>query len=455
VTEPRAFVTRDTPSPVTRDGPSPGGRPVVRVNRDRLWANLMQLKEIGAYDDAPTGLRGVRRLALTDEDGEGRRLVVSWMREAGLRVRVDRIGNVYAQRAGDDPSLPCVLMGSHIDTVASGGAFDGTLGVLGGIEVMRTLDEAGIRTRRPVEVGFFTEEEGVRFGTDMLGSAVTAGRLTLDHAYGLTDAGGATVKGELARIGFDGDAPEIRPVPHAYIECHIEQGPVLAAAGVDIGIVTGVQAISWQRLTIKGAAAHAGTTPIGARRDAGLAAAEVVVEIRRMCDSGRFGQLRGTVGNFALRPAQTNVIPSEAVLTVDLRNPGDDLMTAAEEHLAGFADGLRQRYGITAVWERMAKTAVVPFHDGIQDIIAASADTLGLPYVKAMSGAGHDAQEIAATCPTAMIFVAGEHGGISHTPREYSRPDACANGIDVLANAILALAEPLPAKDQRPGQTGS
>jgi N-carbamoyl-L-amino-acid hydrolase len=335
-------------------------------------------------------------------------------------------------------------MGSHIDTVATGGAFDGTLGVLGGIEVMRTLDEAGIRTRRPIEVGFFTEEEGVRFGTDMLGSAVTAGRLTLDYAHRLTDAGGATVREELVRTGFDGEAAEVRPVPHAYLECHIEQGPILADAGVDVGIVTGVQAISWQRLTLNGTAAHAGTTPIEARHDAGLAAAEVVVEIRRMCDSGRFGQLRGTVGNFTVQPSQTNVIPCQAVLTVDLRNPDDDLMAAAEQHLAGFADELKGRHGVTASWERMARTAVVPFDPGIQDVIAASADRLGLPCTRAMSGAGHDAQEIAATCPTAMVFVAGEHGGISHTPREYSRPEACGNGIDVLANAVLTLAEPVP-----------
>ncbi len=413
---------------------------VIRVNRDRLWRNLMQLKEIGGYDDAATGLRGVRRLALTDEDAEARRLVVSWMTEAGLTVRVDRIGNVYGERPGEDPTLACVLMGSHIDTVATGGAFDGALGVLGGIEVARSMNEAGIRTRRPVEVGFFTEEEGVRFGTDMLGSAVAAGRLTLGHAHGLTDAGGATVRDELARIGFDGPAPEARPAPHAYIECHIEQGPILASAGVDIGIVTGVQAISWQRLTLAGEAAHAGTTPITARHDAGLAAAEVVVEVRRMCDCGDFGQLRGTVGSLALAPGQTNVIPAAAVLTVDLRNPDDGLMTAAEKHLAEFAAGLAERHGVAATWQRMAKTAAVTFDEGVQAVIAETADALGLGYVRAMSGAGHDAQEIAAIGPAAMIFVAGENGGISHTPREYSNPTACGNGTDVLANAVLRLA---------------
>jgi beta-ureidopropionase / N-carbamoyl-L-amino-acid hydrolase len=212
----------------------------VRINRERLWASLMELKEIGAYDDHATGLRGVRRLALTDADAEARRRCVDWMLEAGLDVRVDRIGNVYATRPGLDRTLPCVLMGSHIDTVATGGAFDGTLGVLGGIEVMRILNDVGIHTLRDIEVGFFTEEEGVRFGTDMLGSAVTAGRITLDHAHKLSDQDGRTVREELIRIGFDGEAHERRPIPYAYIECHIEQGPILADAGVDIGIVEGV-----------------------------------------------------------------------------------------------------------------------------------------------------------------------------------------------------------------------
>jgi N-carbamoyl-L-amino-acid hydrolase len=413
----------------------------VRIDRERLWGTLMELKEIGAYDDEATGLRGVRRLALTNADAEARRRCVEWMTEAGLEVRLDRIGNVYATRPGRDRSLPCVLMGSHIDTVATGGAFDGTLGVLGGIEVMRTLNDAGIETLRDIEVGFFTEEEGVRFGTDMLGSAVTAGRIPLDHAHKLTDSDGKTVEGELVRIGFDGDAHELRPIPYAYLECHIEQGPILADAGVDVGIVEGVQSISWQRLTVAGEAAHAGTTPIGSRHDAGLVAAAVVVELRRMCDSGDFGQLRATVGNFDIGEGQTNVIPHQATITVDLRNPDDELMTAAEQHLGEYVETLARAQGVQTTWERMAKTAVVPFDAGIQNVLASTADNLHLPYVRAMSGAGHDAQEIAATCPTAMIFVAGESGGISHTPREYSTPDACGNGTDVLANAVLRLAD--------------
>lgn len=413
----------------------------LRVDRDRLWSNLMDLKQIGGYDDVTTGLRGVRRLALTDEDAQARRKVVAWMREAGLEVRVDRIGNVYGTRAGTHPDLPCVLMGSHIDTVATAGAFDGTLGVLGAIEVVRTFDEHGVTTRRPVEVGFFTEEEGVRFGTDMLGSAVTAGRLTLDHAYDLTDDRGARLEDELVRIGFDGPEPERRPRPHAYVECHIEQGPILAAAGVEVGIVTGVQSISWQRLELVGEAAHAGTTPIEARADAGLAAACIVVELRRMCDSGEFDALRATVGSLTLGPGQTNVIPATATLTVDLRNPDDDAMARAEAHLDRYVAGLPTGHGVRGRLTRMARTAVVPFDAGVRQVIAEAADALGLPYVSTMSGAGHDAQEIAALCPTAMIFVAGENGGISHTPREYSTPAACGNGTDVLANAVRRLAD--------------
>jgi beta-ureidopropionase / N-carbamoyl-L-amino-acid hydrolase len=414
---------------------------IVRVDRDRLWDALMQLKEFGGYDDCLTGVRGVRRLALTDEDADARRQVVEWMREAGLQVRVDRIGNVYGRREGVDPELPCVLMGSHIDTVATGGAFDGTLGVLGGIEAVRIFNEHGITTLRSIEVAFFTEEEGVRFGTDMLGSAVTAGRLTLEYAHGLTDQSGATVREELVRIGFDGDAHERRPRPHAYLECHIEQGPILASAGVDVGIVTGVQSISWQRLVLRGEAAHAGTTPIADRADAGLAAAVVITEVRRMCDCGDFGRLRGTIGTLALGPGQTNVVPAEANLTVDLRNPDDDAMTAAEAHLVDFVESLPDQYGVSGRLERMAKTAVVPFDQAVQELIASTADELGVGYVSTMSGAGHDAQEMAAICPTAMVFVAGEAGGISHSPREYSNPTACGNGVDVMANAVLRLAD--------------
>ncbi|MEU1163648.1 M20 family metallo-hydrolase [Streptomyces sp. NPDC005921] len=413
----------------------------ITVNGDRLWRSLMDLAEIGAYDDERTGLRGVNRLALTDADATGRRQVIAWMEDAGLSVRVDRMGNVYGRREGTDPSARPVLTGSHIDSVATAGAFDGCLGVLGGIEVVRTLDERGIRTRRPIEVGVFTEEEGVRFGTDMLGSAVAAGRLSLAYAHGLTDRDGRTLGDELARTGFDGHADVRLTPPYAYVECHIEQGPVLAENDVEIGVVTGVQGISWQEITIHGRAAHAGTTPTRLRADAGLAAAQIIVHLRELVDSGEYGDLRATVGHLIVHPDLTNIVPARAEMTVDLRNPDDAQMARAEEALATFLERLENSGpGLSLTVRRMARTAYVPFDEGVQKVIAQAADDHGLEHISLLSGAGHDAQEIAALCPTAMIFVRGEYDGISHNPREYSTPEACAHGVDVLATALLRLA---------------
>ncbi|MFJ9707240.1 M20 family metallo-hydrolase [Streptomyces sp. NPDC101234] len=413
----------------------------ITVNGDRLWRSLTDLAEIGAYDDERTGLRGVNRLALTDADATGRRQVIAWMEDAGLSVRVDRMGNVYGRREGIDPTAAPVLTGSHIDSVATAGAFDGCLGVLGGIEVVRTLDERGIRTRRPIEVGVFTEEEGVRFGTDMLGSAVAAGRLSLAYAHGLTDRDGRTLGDELARTGFDGHAAVRLTPPYAYVECHIEQGPVLAENDVEIGVVTGVQGISWQEITIHGRAAHAGTTPTRLRADAGLAAAQIIVHLRELVDSGEYGDLRATVGHLIVHPDLTNIVPARAEMTVDLRNPDDAQMARAEEALATFLERLENSGpGLSLTVRRMARTAYVPFDEGVQKVIAQAADDHGLEHISLLSGAGHDAQEIAALCPTAMIFVRGEYDGISHNPREYSTPEACAHGVDVLATALLRLA---------------
>ncbi|MEU1517104.1 M20 family metallo-hydrolase [Streptomyces sp. NPDC005811] len=415
--------------------------PTLTVDGPRLWRSLMDLAAIGAYDDERTGLRGVNRLALTDADAAGRRRVVAWMEEAGLTVRVDRMGNIYGRREGTDPTAAAVLTGSHIDSVATAGAFDGCLGVLGGIEAVRTLNERGIRTRRPIEVAVFTEEEGVRFGTDMLGSAVAAGRLTLEYAHALTDRDGRTLGGELARTGFDGTEDVRLAPPHAYVECHIEQGPVLAGSGVEIGVVTGVQGISWQEITVHGRAAHAGTTPTRLRADAGLAAAHIIVRLRELVDSGEYGDLRATVGHLIVHPDLTNIVPARAELTVDLRNPDDAQMARAEEALAAFLRELEESGpGLSVTTRRMAKTAHVPFDEGVQKVIAQAADDHGLEHISLLSGAGHDAQEIAALCPTAMIFVRGEYDGISHNPREYSTPEACAHGVDVLATTLLRLA---------------
>lgn len=418
---------------------------MLSIDAERLRATIDALGRIGAYVDEGTGLTGVNRLALTDADGEGRRQVVAWMRELGLEVTVDRIGNAWARRDGRANTLPPVVIGSHIDSVPTAGRFDGCLGVLGGLEIVRTLDAAGIRTRRPLVVVFFTDEEGSRFGTDMLGSAVAAGRIALEHAYALRDRAGLSVRGELERIGFLGEAPVEairRTPPHAYLECHIEQGPVLRARDRDIGVVSGVQAISWQELTITGKSAHAGTTPMPLRADAGVAAARINLRLREMIASGGYGeQMRATMGAIVPHPGLVNIVPGRVVATVDLRNPSAEDMRRAEGDLVAFYARVEREERVRIEWRQTARTEPVSFDPKIQDRITGAADALGLAHERIISGAGHDAQEVAHLCPSAMVFVPGEHDGISHNPREYSTPEQCANGVNVLLQVALALAE--------------
>ena len=322
--------------------------PALEINGDRLWQTLMELGQVGAYKDERTGLMGVNRLALTDADGEGRRLVKSWFEQAGLKVRVDQVGNVIGRRPGKDESLAPVMSGSHIDSVPTGGAFDGALGVLGALEVVRTLNDRQVETRRPIEIAFFTDEEGARFGTDMLGSAVAVGRLTLERCLALTDKAGLTVGAELERLGFKGSHPVRLPPPHAYVECHIEQGPILRAAEMDLGVVTGVQGISWLELTITGKSAHAGTTPMTMRKDPGLAASMINVRMAAMARSGNFGaEMRATIGRIDPSPDLVNIVPSRVVCTVDLRNPDDAQMANAERELKAYFKTVEAELGVT------------------------------------------------------------------------------------------------------------
>lgn len=415
----------------------------VRIDAARLWRSLTELGEVGAYDDAETGLRGVRRLALTDADVAGRELVTGWMRDAGLTVTTDRIGNIYARRAGSDNTLAPVLVGSHIDSVATAGRFDGCLGVLGGLEVIRTLNDHDLTTTRPIEVAVFTEEEGVRFGTDMLGSAVAAGRIELDDARGRTDPDGVTVGAELDRHGLPGPVDVPIAAPHAYLECHIEQGPILAAGDTRIGVVTGVQAITWLELQITGRAAHAGATPQRLRRNAGLAAALITVRLDEMVESGDYGRMLATVGRQDIYPNLINIVPEKALITVDLRNPDGAAMQRAEADLAAYLLEVQRRTGVTIDSRITAKTPPVVFPDRMRDLVEKHASNLGMSCAHLTSGAGHDAGEIAALSPAGMIFVPGLHDGISHNPREYSTPEACGDGINVLLQAVLELAGPV------------
>lgn len=412
----------------------------IRVDQDRLWNALQELGELGAYRDEETGLHGVRRLALTDQDVEGRRLVMGWMQEAGLSLRVDQIGNVYARRAGAQDVLPPVMIGSHIDSVGTAGKFDGCLGVLGGLEVIRTLNDHGVITRRPIEVAIFTEEEGVRFGTDMLGSAVAAGRLGLREALETTDRDGVSVGAELEHHGFAGEVQVPITAPYAYLECHIEQGPILAADNTRIGVVRGVQAITWKELQLTGRAAHAGATPHSLRRNAGLAAALVTVRLNEMVESGEYGQMLATVGRQDTYPNLINIVPSNVLMTVDLRNPDAAAMERAEADLNTYLGDVERLTGVSITSRTTAKTPPVAFPVEMQDLVAKSATNLGFSYAEITSGAGHDAGEIAALCPAGMIFVPGLYDGISHNPREYSTPEACADGINVLLQAAVELA---------------
>lgn len=414
----------------------------ISINSSRLEGALKALGAIGAYTDEATGIRGVNRLALTQADGAGRKHVVERMRELGLAVTIDAIGNVYGRRPGLEDPLRPVMVGSHIDSVPTAGIFDGCLGVMGGLEIIRTLEEAGVRTRRPIVVAFFTDEEGSRFGTDMLGSAVATGRIPLMQAYALADAGGARVRDELGRIGFLGLADVRLAPPHAYLECHIEQGPSLRAAGLDIGVVSGVQAISWHEVSIVGKSAHAGTTPMSLRADAGVAAARINLKLREMVASGQFGrEMRATMGAITLVPGLVNVVPGRATATVDLRNPDDQAMARAEVELKAFYENVASDERVEVRWRQTAKTAFVPFAQAVRERVARAAEARGLKAGPIISGAGHDAQEIARIATAGMVFVPGEFEGISHNPREYSTPEQCRNGVNILMDVLLSFAE--------------
>lgn len=301
------------------------------------------------------------------------------------------------------------------------------------------MNEARLVTDHPVEVAFFTEEEGVRFGTDMLGSAVAAGRISLEDALARTDVKGVTVGDELQKHGFRGEAPARLQAPHAYVETHIEQGPVLSAHGHDLGVVTGVQAISWQEITLIGKAAHAGTTPMELRHDAGLAMAMVTTKVHDMVRSGKYGDLRVTVGRADTYPNLINIVPSRVICTVDLRNPSEVYMEAAETELRDYLAFVTAQTGVKIETKQTAKTPPVTFHGDVEDLIEDRIGARGLSQSRILSGAGHDAGEMAAIAPTAMIFVPGMYDGISHNPREFSTPEACANGVQVMADVVSSL----------------
>jgi N-carbamoyl-L-amino-acid hydrolase len=403
------------------------------INGDRLLGRLRELGQVGRSSDGV-----LTRLAASDADKQGRDLLVRWMKAAELDVHVDRVGNIFGiWPQGAASSLP-VMAGSHIDTVINAGIYDGCYGVLSGLEVIETLRETGYVPDRPLAVAAFTNEEGVRFAPDMLGSLAYVGGSSPEEALATVGTDGAVLGDELSRIGYAGDLPLGAIRPHSYVELHIEQGPVLEHEGYRIGAVENLQGISWQRVVIEGQANHAGTTPMSLRYDAGLAAARVVTFLRDFVTKSNAPTV-ATVGALQLEPNAINVIPSRATLTVDLRDPDEQRLQAAEQALSNFLSALEAREGVRIRTERLARFEPVAFDLGIVELIEQAAADAGLKTRRITSGAGHDAQMLARIAPAAMIFVPSSKG-ISHSPDEFTPDEDLVCGANVLLAVVSKLA---------------
>jgi N-carbamoyl-L-amino-acid hydrolase len=402
------------------------------IDAARFLGRLAALAEIGRDDKGR-----LTRLAASEADRAGRDVVAGWMREAGLDVRVDRIGNLIGLWDPAGTGSRPVMMGSHLDTVIDAGAYDGCTGVLAGLAVIEALRHAGRIPPRALALAAFTNEEGVRYAPDMLGSLVYAGGLPVEAALATVGIDGTVLGEELARIGYAGpEAPGFLH-PHAYVELHVEQGPVLERDGIAIGAVEDLQGISWQEVTIEGAANHAGTTPMSLRRDAGVAAALLVAWLRERARAGN-GRSVATVGRLRLEPDAINVIPARAVLTVDLRDPDAGRLADFEADLAERLDALARGEDVTVTVRRLARFEPVTFDAGIVRAIEAAARARGLSVRRMTSGAGHDAQMMARLCPAAMIFVPSV-GGISHNPAERTEEADLVAGAEVLRDVVMGL----------------
>lgn len=412
---------------------------MLRIDTERL---LQSLHDLGQFGALPGG--GVNRLALTDADQAGRDWTVAQMRALDLQVQTDGIGNVIATYAGTE-DLPPVMTGSHIDTVRTGGLYDGNLGVLAGLEVVRTLRAHGVRPRRPIAVAFFTNEEGARFQPDMLGSLVYAGGLPLQQALDTRAVDGARLGDELARIGYAGTPLHQTPTIDSYVELHIEQGPVLDQQGIQIGVVEGVQGIHWLGVDFHGKSNHAGTTPMAMRRDAGMAAMQTAAFAHALAQRLGGRQL-ATVGSLALTPNLVNVIAERASMTIDLRNTDGAVLRQAKDELLAFITQTAQEHGVTHTVQTLADFDPVAFDPALVDSVERHAQANGLTTLRMPSGAGHDAQMLARICPSAMIFVPSVDG-LSHNVREYTAPADLGRGTQVLLQVLLERANRNDHKD--------
>jgi len=405
---------------------------MLRINADRLHRRLDELAQIGALEGD-----GVRRLAFTDADRAGRDYVAAWMRDLGLTIHIDALGNIVGLREGATDG-PAVWIGSHTDSVGRAGRFDGALGVLAALEALQTLEDAGLTTRRPVGVASFVNEEGNRFAPGMMGSTYVADMMSLEEARDAAGTDGARLGDELDRTGMAGP-DDLRALPiHAFVELHIEQGPILEDEGTTIGVVESVQGITWHQFTLHGESNHAGVTPMDARRDAGYVAATLAVHVRQLGDT--IEQQRATVGAMTVEPGFTNIIPDEAMLRVDLRNPDAERLDAARQRLLDAAETAAAAEHVTLEHEQLSWIDPVQFDAEVVGAVEQAARDLGYSQRRMVSGAGHDAQQMAAVAPSAMIFVPSV-GGISHNPDEFTRPDDVEAGANVLLHTLLQLAE--------------
>lgn len=402
----------------------------LKINWRRLEDRINALAEISPIEGG-----GNCRLALTDEDKNGRDLVVSWMRSLDLEVTIDVVGNIIG--VWNIGKGAPVMSGSHIDTVRTGGRFDGCYGVLAALEVIESCQNANISPPRPLAVGIFTDEEGARFAPDMLGSLVYVGGMPVEQALNVVAIDGARLGEELLRIGYSGPAPCPGVVPHAFVELHIEQGPTLEANGVRIGAVTSVQGISWQEVTVIGQSNHAGTTPMSLRHDPAYVAAEITVFLRKLAAEFGGDQVC-TVGKIDLHPNLTNVVPAKATLTLDVRNTDESRLQQAELRIANFLTEIEANEGVTITTRKLARFEPVIFDDQVIDTVESIAKQHGNSVQRMPSGAGHDAQMLARVCPSGMIFVPSVKG-ISHNPAEFTESIDLEAGANILLHTMLAL----------------
>lgn len=404
------------------------------INQERLWSRIHELSQIGRLENG-----GMERFSFTEIEREAKDLVISYMKQASMEVTEDAIGNIIGRKEGMNPGLPAVLVGSHIDTVPSGGIFDGALGVLAGIEVVQSLSENNMATDHPIEVIAFTDEEGARFGFGMIGSRAMAGTLTKEQLQHRDEAG-VTIEDVMRTFGYDPEhistAARDKNSIKAYLELHIEQGKVLEHQGLPAGIVTGIAGPLWMKWTLTGEAGHAGATPMGIRKDPLMAAAKIMQYIE--AETKNYDGAVATVGQITVKPGGINVIPKQAEFTVDLRSISEDDRNEIEEKMTSYAENLCKKHGIGLEIATLQRVAPAPCAREIQAVIEEACHKVGVSPFFLPSGAGHDGMQFKGFCPVGMIFVRSKDG-ISHNPKEWSSKEDCAAGTEILYETVLKL----------------